>query len=259
MQLRDTIALVTGASRGIGRATALTLAEHGADVALAARTERDLERVADEVRARGRRALVVPTDIAEREAAERVVPTVSAEWGRVDVVVANAGAYIRQPALQLTADQVQRSLDVNFFGAFHPILSVLPQMVERRRGHVVIVSSLDGRRAVPGDGPYAIAKAALSGLLQIMRQELRPLGIGVTGVFPGRIDTAMIADLRVPWISKKVAPEAVARRTVAAIEHDRPEVVVPAFNRVLLYSDALSPRFTEWAIAHLRLSGQPKN
>jgi short-subunit dehydrogenase len=251
------VAVVTGASRGIGRATALALADAGAAVALAARGVEALERVAEEVRRRGGRALVVPADVGDPVQAQELVRTVLAQWGQVDIVVANAGAYLRTPALALTAEKVRRSLQVNFYGSLDPILVALPQMVQRRRGHLVIVSSLDGRRPLPGDGPYAIAKAALSGLVQVLRQELRPAGVGVTGVFPGRVDTEMIAGLRVPRISNKVSPERVARAIVRAIERDQAEVVVPRSGRLLLCADLLSPRLTEWAIARLRLSGYP--
>ena len=258
MRVAGAVALVTGASRGIGRATALALARAGADVALAARSVDELERVAVEIEQGGRRALVVSTDVAERAQAEALVDRVSQEWGRVDVLVANAGLYLRRPLLRLGAEDVEQALQVNFYGSLYPILAVLPQLAERRRGHIVVVGSLDGRRAIPGDGPYAIAKAALSGLVQVLRQELRPLGVGVTGVYPGRIDTAMIADLHVPWVSRKVPPERVAAATVGAIERNRAEVVVPRSNRLLLYADLLSPRATEWAIARLGLSGRPQ-
>lgn len=256
MHVSGTVALVTGASRGIGRLSALALAEAGASVAVAARSADDLDRVAAEVRDRGAGAFVVPTDVADPREAEELVGRVIAHWGRVDIVVANAGDYVRRPVLELTAQDVARSLDVNFYGSLLPILAALPELAARRRGHIVVVSSLDGRRALPGDGPYAIAKAALSGLVQVLRQELRPLGVGVTGVFPGRVDTRMIAELRVPRISKKVPPERVARAILAAIEHNRPEVVVPRSGRLLLLSDLLSPRLTEWAITRLQLSGR---
>jgi NADP-dependent 3-hydroxy acid dehydrogenase YdfG len=255
VRVSGSTALVTGASRGIGRALALALAGAGADVALAARSVEGLERVAEEVRATGRRALVVPADVTDREQAERIVRTATGAWGRVDVVVANAGHYLRRPATGLTAGDVRASLEVNFFGCLHPILAALPQLLEGGRGHIVLLSSLDGRRALPGDGPYAIAKAAQASLAQVLRQELRPHGIGVTGVFPGRIDTEMIEGMRLPRISKPASPERLARAVVRAVERDRPEVVVPRFNRALLWADLASPRLTEWAIGRLRLSG----
>jgi NADP-dependent 3-hydroxy acid dehydrogenase YdfG len=126
--------------------------------------------------------------------------------GRVDLLVANAGSYLRQPVLQLTAEEVEQALRINFYGSLHPILAVLPQLIQRRRGHIVVVGSLDGRRPLPGDGPYAIAKTALSGL--------------------------------------------------RAVERNQAEVVVPRWNRLLLYADLLSPRATERAIARLGLSGR---
>ncbi len=255
MRVDGAVAVVTGASRGIGRATALALADAGADVALAARSAEDLERVAGEVRRRGRRALVVLADVADRGEAEGLVRTVTEEWGRVDVLVANAGLYVRRPAVDLTAADVEAALAVNFWGALHPVLAALPQLVERRRGHLVLVGSIDGRRALPGDGPYAIAKGALGALVQVLRQELRPLGVGVTGVFPGRIDTAMVADLRVPRISAKLPPERLARAIVRAVERDRAEVVLPRLGRLLLWADLASPRLAEWAIGRLRLGG----
>jgi short-subunit dehydrogenase len=256
MELRGAAAVVTGASRGIGRATALALAARGANVALGARSVEDLERVAGELRARGAEALVVPLDVSRREDCERLVQAASERWGWVDVVVANAGVYLRTPVLELTAEDVRRSLEVNFFGELHPILAALPQMVERRSGAIVVVSSLDGRHAMPGDAPYAIAKGALGSLVQVLRQELGPLGIGVTGVFPGRVVTEMIADLRPSRLGGAASPERVARAIVRAVERGRPEVILPRFNRLLLYADAATPRLTEWAIRSWRLGGR---
>lgn len=189
-------------------------------MALAARSVDDLERVAHEVERLGRRASVVPVDVADPTAAAAIVSRVTDAWGRVWTSWSRTPAfYVPRTVLELTATDIERSLRVNFYGSVHPILALLPQLAERGCGHLAVVSSLDGRRPLPGDGPYTIAKAALSGLVQVLRQELGPLGIGVTGVYPGRIDTAMIADLKVPWISRKIPPERVATAIVGAIEH----------------------------------------
>jgi short-subunit dehydrogenase len=256
MQLRGAVAVVTGASRGIGRATALALAGKGANVALGARSAEALEQVAAEARSRGVDAFALPLDVAQSEEARGIVRAAIDRWGRVDVVVANAGSYLRTPILELKAADVQRSLDVNFFGELHPILAALSQMVERRSGAIVVVSSLDGRHGMPGDAPYAIAKGALSSLVQVLRQELGPLGIGVTGVFPGRVTTEMIADLRPSRLGGAASPERVARAIVRAVERGHPEVILPRFNRLLLYSDAITPRLTEWAIRSWHLDGR---
>jgi short-subunit dehydrogenase len=258
VKLRGAIAVVTGASRGIGRATALTLAARGANVALGARSVEELERVASEIERGGSEALVVPCDVSNREGAEAPVRAALERWRRVDLVVANAGAYVRRPVLELSAEEVQRSLDVNFYGSLHPILTALPQMVERRSGAIVVVSSLDGRHALAGDAPYAIAKAALGSLVQALRQELRPLGIAVTGVFPGRVDTEMIAGLRVSRLSGAVSAERVARAIVRAVERGSPEIVIPRSNRLLLYADAISPSLVEWVVRRFHLGGRWK-
>ncbi|MGZ4397685.1 MAG: SDR family NAD(P)-dependent oxidoreductase [Gaiellaceae bacterium] len=256
MQLRGAIAVVTGASRGIGRATALALAAKGANVALGARSAEDLTHVAEEAGRLGVESLVVPVDVSDQGSAEGLVRAATGRWGRVDVVVANAGQYLRQPALELTVEEVRRSLEVNFYGSLYPILAALPQMAERGSGAIVVVGSLDGRRGLPGDGPYVIAKFALSGLVQVLRQELRSLGIQVNGVFPGRVDTDFVTDLHEPRISKKISAERVGRVIVRAVERNRAEVVIPRFNRLLLYADLISPRLTDWAVGRLRLSGQ---
>ena len=258
MKLAGAAALVTGASRGIGRATADRLAAEGARVALAARTRGDLELAVAAITARGGVAMAVRTDVTDQGQAELLVETVRERWGRVDLLVANAGAYVRRPAAELTAEAVAESLAVNLYGALYPLVAALPTMLEQRRGHIVLVSSVDGRKALPGDAPYAIAKFALTGLGQALRQELRPLGVGVSTVFPGRVDTAMTADLAVPWISHKLRPEKVAAAVVDAVRRDRAEVVVPRLASALVSVDSVSPRLGDWIVRRLRLSGWPE-
>jgi NADP-dependent 3-hydroxy acid dehydrogenase YdfG len=259
VNLSGAVAVVTGASSGIGRATALALAKEGTRVALAARNRSELEATAAEISARGGEALVVPTDVCDRAQVERLVEAAVERWGKVDVLVANAGAYVRKPALELGVEEIERSLAVNFYGALYPVLALLPRMIERGRGQIVLVDSIDGRKALPGDAPYAVAKFALSGLGQALRQELRPHGIGVTIVYPGRVDTAMIAELRVPRISRKLSPGRIARAIVAAIRRNRAEVLVPRLGRLLLLVDLLSPRAGDWFVEHLHLTGSEQS
>jgi uncharacterized protein len=248
MDVRDAVAVVTGASRGIGRATAVELARAGARVVVGARSVGELEAVARET---GGRA--VQCDVTRTEDVERLV----ADAGEVDILVANAGEYVRADATALTREHFERSLAINFYGQLDPLLAVLGGMVVRRRGHVVFVSSIDGRKALPGDAPYAAAKFALAGLAGSIRQDLRPHGVGVTAVFPGRVDTAMIDALRVPLVSRKVKPEAVARAIVTAIRRDRAEVVVPRVGgRAFLWADELSPRLGDWAVRRFGLGGR---
>ena len=253
--LHGQVAIVSGASGGIGRATALALAAEGARPVLAARNEERLRAVAAEIETSGGEALVVPTDVARREQTEHLVREALDRWGRVDVVVANAGQYIRCPVRELSAEVVERSLAVNFYGGLHLALAALPSLLAQGRGHLIFVTSMDGKKGIPPDAPYVAAKFALTGLAEVMRQELRGSGIAVTTVLPGRVDTPMIADLQVPWISAKIPPEAVARAIVRAVYHPKPEVIVPRLAKMLVYLNTLSPRLGDWAVRAFRLEG----
>lgn len=249
------VAIVTGASSGIGRATALALAREGARVALAARRSSLLEEVAREVEALGGEALVVPTDVTDQAQVEHLVAQTLSRWGQVDLLIANAGAYIRRPIRELTAADVERSMAVNFYGALYAVLAVLPHMLARGQGHIVLVSSMDGKKGLPPDAPYVAAKFALAGFGDVLRQELHGTGVGVTIVFPGRVDTPLIAGLEVPWISAKIPPETVARAILRAIRRRQPEVIVPWQTRLLLYAHVISPRFADWGVRFFHLEG----
>lgn len=253
------VALITGASSGIGRATALALAREGARVALIARREELLRAVATEVEALGGEPLVLPADVTRPEQVEQAVAQTIAHWGQVDILVAAAGAYIRAPVLQMTVADVERSMAVNFYGVLHAVLAVLPHMAARRSGHIVLISSADGKKGIPPDGPYVAAKFAVAGLGDILRQELRPLGIAVTTVFPGRVDTPMIAHLRVPWISAKIPPEAVARAILRALCRRTPEVILPLQVRLFVYVSALFPSLGDWFTRVFHLEGWEGN
>ncbi len=256
--LQNRVALITGASSGIGKATALALAQAGADVGLVARRRQALEAVAEAVRALGRRALVLPADVTDAQAAQQAVEQTMAHFGQIDLLVANAGVYYREPTPQLTLETLHASMAVNFYGSVHFVLAVLPHMLHRRSGHIVLVTSMDAKKGIPPDGPYVAAKYALSGLADVMRQELRPYGIAVTTVFPGRVDTPMIADLEVPWLSAKIAPETVAQAIVRATRRRPAEIVLPPQARLLVWLQCLSPRLADWAVRVFRLSGWPR-
>jgi NADP-dependent 3-hydroxy acid dehydrogenase YdfG len=253
--LVDAVAVVTGASSGIGRATALALAEKGAHVSLGARTESALRELADEIRRRGREALVVPTDVTDKNQVNRLIAETLARFQRVDILVANAGAYIRSPIRTLTVEEVERSMAVNFYGALYAVLAVQSHMLEQGNGHIILVSSLDGKKGLPRDAPYVAAKFALAGYGEVLRQELHDSGVHVTTVFPGRVDTPLIDTLEVPRVSAKIPVEAVARSIVAAVRQPKPEVIMPIQGRALHLVNALSPRLGDWLVRLFHLQG----
>jgi short-subunit dehydrogenase len=254
------IALVTGASRGIGRATAHALARRGIHVVLASRSEEALRSLADEIGAGGGVATVSVTDVTERSQVHRLVEETLDRLGRIDICICNAGVYIRGPVHRSSIEDVERSMAVNFYGSLYLIHTLLPHMVGRRKGHLVVVSSVDGKKGLPLDAPYVAAKFALTGYMDVLRQELHGTGVEVSTVLPGRVDTAMISDLRVPLVSRKISAARVAAAIVRAIEKNRAELVVPfMLPKFLIVASAISARFGDWQTRLFRLEGEEKS
>jgi hypothetical protein len=256
--LRDKVAIVTGASSGIGWATALALAKQGARVALAARRESSLLELADEIEKLGRKALVLATDVTQREQVEAMAQAVLSQWGRIDILVSNAGEYIRVPIVDLDPADLQRSLDVNYFGGVYCIKAVLPHMLAQKSGHIVTVTSMDGKIGLPPDTPYVSAKFALTGFVEVLRQEVSDHGISVTNVLPGRVDTVMIEHLRFSWISPKISPESVASAILDAIRKRKPIVIVPPQAKLLYYINVFAPKLSDRLSRFFRLEGWTK-
>lgn len=191
-RLTGRIALVTGASSGIGEATARLLAEEGAALVLTARREERLEELAAEIEEAGGRALVAPADITDRRAVESVAERALEALGRVDILVNNAGIMPLAPLRKVRVAEWDRMVDVNVKGVLYAIGAVLPAMLERGGGHVVNVSSLASRRPFPGGAVYSATKFAVRSLSQGLRLELSPTdGIRVTDIEPGLVATEL--------------------------------------------------------------------
>ena len=253
--LLDKVAIVTGASSGIGRATALALANEGACIALAARREDSLLELAEEIRGSGRKALVLPTDVTQREQVEAMVQEVLSQWGGVDILISNAGEYIQGPIIDLDPADLQRSLDVNYFGGVYCIKAVLPHMLAQKSGHILAVTSMDGKIGLPPDAPYVSAKFAMTGFCEVLRQEVSDHGIAVTNVLPGRVDTVMIEHLHFTWVSPKISPDTVARSIIHAIRKRSPIVIVPPQAKLLYYINVFAPRLSDRLSRFFRLEG----
>lgn len=192
IDLTDRIALVTAASRGIGRGAALALAHAGAHVAINYKADRAAaEDVAAQIRALGREAHVHQADVALSDQVDAMADAVRQRWGRVDILVSNAGAGTRVPLDQTTDAEYARVFDVNVKGFVAAARAVLPGMKERRRGRIVVVSSTVGKsgKAFMSPSPtYAGAKAAQLGYVKGLAREAAPFGITVNAVCPGWID-----------------------------------------------------------------------
>jgi 7-alpha-hydroxysteroid dehydrogenase len=185
------VAIVTGAGRGIGAATAVALAEAGADVLLAARTQEQLEQVAEKVRAHGRRALVVPTDVDDEERLAGLAGLAVSELGRLDIVINNAGGTAPRPFLATSAGYLQRSFHFNVVTAFVLSKTAVPHMLEQGGGSIVNISSAIGRLRDRGFVAYGTAKAALSHMTRLMAADLSPK-IRVNGIAVGSVATSAL-------------------------------------------------------------------
>jgi short-subunit dehydrogenase len=247
------VAVVTGASSGIGAALAAALAERGHCVALAARRADRLAAVAAQIHGRGGAAFAVPTDATDPGAVAALCAAARAR-GAVTVVVANAGVYGRGLASELTAAAMDAALRDNFWSAFHLAQAALP-LLRERRGQLVFVASFDAKKGLPMDAAYATAKCALAGYAASLRQALHGSGVQVGIAFPGRVDTPMIDQVAVPWASPKIPTERAVRAILWLLRHRRAEVVVPWWCRPLWWADVLSPRLGDWLVRVLRLDG----
>ncbi len=189
-RLDGRVALVTGGSRGIGRAVALALAQAGADVVVAARKAQDLDSVAEEVRALGRRGLAVPAHLARRADIDRLFESTLEAFGRLDVLVNNAATNpVFGPLADIDEDAWDRIMALNVKGYLLAAQRAARAMAPLGRGVIINMASTAGLRASPGLGAYSVSKAAVIMLTRVLGRELGPLGIRVNGIAPALIET----------------------------------------------------------------------
>lgn len=250
MQLRERTVIVTGASSGIGRATARTLAQAGANVVLAARSKAKLEDLARELKPLSARA--IPVDVTERLSVEALMRRASEEFGAIDVLVNNAGVGLFAPIADGNPDNARYLFDVNVWGAVNCIQAAAPYMRDQGEGHIVNVSSIAGHISPPYMGMYAATKHALAAISDALRNEVASDGIGVTTVYPGLTETAFTENMlqeveapRIPPIVRFVPAEAVARRIYQAIRWNLRDVYVAPEDIAAILSDALLPAISD--------------
>jgi short-subunit dehydrogenase len=211
------VVLITGASSGIGRALALELGKRGARLGLTARRGEELLRLGEEIERAGGEALALPADVRDPAAMNEAAERVRARWGRVDVLVANAGMSSTTAGTRLNAGEVGDVISVNVLGVVNSVAAVLPGMLERGAGHLVAISSLASYRGMPKSGAYSASKAAVSTLFESLRVDLRRSGIDVTTIHPGFIRTPLTEGRKkkLPFL---LEPEDAACRIIRAVE-----------------------------------------
>ena len=252
--LQGAVVAVTGASAGIGRECAVAFAREGARIAIAARRLDRLEAVAEAVRAAGSEAFVMAADVSSREDVKRFVEGTVARFGRLDVLVNNAGYGVRGPVEETPALSYERLMAVNFLGTVYGCQAAVPVMRRQGSGVIVNVSSIVGHRALPGGGAYAASKAAQISLTESLRVELHGTGVHACSVHPVGTETEFgeVAARESPGavpggaIGPQQSAAAVARSIVACARRPRPEVYPYPLARVLVWLNALSPALVDW-------------
>lgn len=241
-------AVVTGASSGIGRLLALRFAREGARVALVARRRDRLDAIADEIRGLGPDALVVPCDVEDRASVFAAAETVLRTFGRVDLLVNNAGYGHHRPFLDWAVDDIERMMRVNYFGSVYWTKALLPQMVEQRRGWLVFVASVAGKLGVPEESAYAASKFAMVGLAEALSIEVEDAGVHVLTVCPGTIRTDFFDDealARMPPVARRmmVEPEPLVDAIIKALAAGKYEITFPRFIALGYLTRVLVPGF----------------
>ena len=243
--LRGKVAVVTGASSGIGEATARELAWRGAAVVLVARSEEKLATLERRISASGGRVMCVPTDVSEAESVRAMVERVLSKFGGVDVLVNNAGLGLSGRVAELRAEDLRYVFEVNLIGALNCIQAVLPHMSPG--GRIINVSSVVGKRAIPKVGGYCATKSALNALTDALRVEVAGKGVTVTSIYPGTTSTAFkensrrTGDEERGWRPGGVTPEKVAEKIARAAEKGDRDVYVTFRDRLFVAGTALFP------------------
>lgn len=230
----EKVVLITGASSGIGRGLGIELARHGAKLGLVARRKHILDEIVSELAvARGTkgdnksvRVLAIAADVQDVESMRAAAARLHSEFGRVDVLIANAGIGVSNDAAELDAAKLANVININVIGAANSVAAVIPDMVKQGSGQLVVISSLAAYRGLPKSAAYCASKAAVSAMFESLRLDLKPHGIDVTIIHPGFIRTPLTAGrhAKLPWLQEL---EPAVKKIVRAIEKRKKSYAFP--------------------------------
>ena len=200
--IQGKVVVITGASSGLGEATARELSAQGATVVLGARRVDRIKSLADELTRRGGKALAVPTDVIHSEQVKKLVDGAVQAYGRIDVMINNAGLMPQSPLERLRIDEWDRMIDVNIKGVLYGIAAALPYMKQQKSGHIINVSSVAGHKVRAGGAVYAATKHAVLALSEGLRQEVKPCNIRTTVISPGAVATELPNSISEPDVAE---------------------------------------------------------
>jgi 3-oxoacyl-[acyl-carrier protein] reductase len=249
--IRGRKAMVTGAASGVGRAIALALAREGADLFLVDIDAAGLEAAAREAQGHGVEVVTAVCDLARPAEVAAAVRAVLSRWGRLNILVNNAGVTYHGPTHEMSAEDWQRLMAVNLMAPIQLVRELLPTLAAADEAHVLNVCSMLGLVTLPKTAAYQTSKFGLVGFTAALRAEYGRPGFGVTALCPGFVRTPMIEAFKtnsraglLPWVW--TSPERVAVTALAAIRRNRGLVVVTPLARVMWWLTRLSPRFVDW-------------
>jgi short-subunit dehydrogenase len=256
MPFTNQVVVITGASSGIGESLARLLGSQKAKVGLIARRQDRLESLARDIEQAGGTVASATADVGDREQLRAAIQSVRDRLGPVDLLIANAGLGKPTYLDQSNMDEVEAMIRINLMGVIYAIEAVLPEMLERKKGHLSAVSSLAAYKSLPGESAYCASKAAVNSYLEGLRLQLRDHGIPVTTICPGFITTPMTAqhDFKMPWLMNS---DAAAKRIVRALER---KVKVFNFPWQTTFMIKLTQWLPDWLVLwHLRpyIKNQP--
>jgi NADP-dependent 3-hydroxy acid dehydrogenase YdfG len=255
VELKGAVAVVTGASSGIGEAIAVALAQRGAKVVLAARRKERLDDLADRIERAGGHALAIRCDVTDREQVASLPPVVKEAFGPCDILVNNAGIPGGGAFPELTYEQIERVVDVNVLGVMYGTRAFVPGMMKRGRGHVVNIASLAGRFAAPGAAVYGASKHAVIAFSESLHYEVERHGVLVTAVNPGFVATEgfpqTAQDPRLVLSMRRVTDT-----VIRAIRDDiAPEISIPRWIAPAQAFRILTPPLYRWGVRRARDMG----
>jgi short-subunit dehydrogenase len=255
IDFRDQVVVITGASSGIGKITAIEFAKRGANLVLAARREFGLEKTANECRQYGVQAILVPTDVSNEDEVQNLATRAIAHFAQIDIWINNAGVYMMGEIKDTPLEAMKRLFDINFFGMVNGCKAVLPHMLERGKGHIINTGSQAGRMAYRSAGTYCASKFALTGFSDALRQELYGTGVDVSVVMPNSTDTPLFhysanytGRVIKPMEPVSTAAE-VANVFIRVAETKERESYVTSFPRVLGFMHTVAPGMHDRTVA----------
>jgi len=253
-KLSGTTAVITGPTSGIGRETAREFASAGSKVVVAGRRKERLQELVNEIESKGGKAFAVPADVAEQAQVENLIEKAIEHFGRVDVLVNNAGVAVASRFEEMPLEDFRRLMDVNFWGAVYACRAAVPQMRKQRGGVILNISSIFGKRGMPFETAYCASKFALAGLSESLRAELMSENIDVCTIFPGAVETEIFdaaannTGLELPSYVPKFPARQMAKLIVQTARFPQAEIVAAFDAQAINIAKTVAPALVDLAL-----------